>query len=94
VVRRDYVSAPPSSAPSGLLFLSIFFFAISGPFSSLFFLIRPDLNSVTDARGDGVVVRRPGVYGGSVCLLVFLGWLATGFASCCALTHLQGIICS
>jgi len=70
-----------------------FFFAMSGPFSSLLFSDSSSLNYVIVVRGDEVVVvRRPQVYGGLVCFLMFLGWLATGFGSCCVLTHLDGII--
>jgi len=55
---------------------------MSGPFSSLLFSDSSSLNSVITVRGDGlVVVTRPQFYRGSMRFLMFLGWLATGFAS-------------
>ena len=40
------------------------------------------------------MVRRSRIYGGSVCLLVIFGWLATGFASCCVEAALLFLVCS
>jgi hypothetical protein len=70
------------------------FFDFKSVFVLVFSSICPNLNSVTAFHGGGVMsMRRPQIYGGSVCLLVIFGWLATGFASCCVEAALLFLVC-